>query len=122
MLRIPTAAIPTPHRAVPVLMDEEYLRKFDSTGAAYKQAFQIFLDHTDQKRNARRWLQKIVDGLPNRRCFIDAGAGTARWRTRSQAPSSKPREESSGREGDETIEGHERKSVCGRQQNQYQSI
>jgi hypothetical protein len=75
MLRIPTAAIPTPHRAVPIFMDEEYLRKFDSTGAAYKQAFQIFLDHTDQKRNARRWLQKIVDGLPNRRCFIDAGAG-----------------------------------------------
>ena len=22
-----------------------------------------FLDHTDQKRNAKRWLQKVVDGL-----------------------------------------------------------
>jgi ubiquinone/menaquinone biosynthesis C-methylase UbiE len=56
-------------------MDKECIRKFDSQGEAYKQAFQIFLDHTDQKRNARRWLQKVVDGLPSRQVFIDAGAG-----------------------------------------------
>ena len=53
----------------------ECIRIFDSQGQAYKQAFQIFLDHTDQKRNARHWLQQVVDGLPNRRVFIDAGAG-----------------------------------------------
>ena len=29
----------------------------------------------DQKRNAKRWLQEVVDRLPARRVFIDAGAG-----------------------------------------------
>ncbi len=54
---------------------QERIRTFDSQGEAYKQAFQIFLDHTDQKRNAKRWLQEVVDRLPARRVFIDAGAG-----------------------------------------------
>ena len=53
----------------------ECIRVFDSQGEAYKQAFQIFLDHTDQKRNAKRWLQRVVDDLPSRKVFIDAGAG-----------------------------------------------
>ncbi|MDF2458862.1 MAG: uncharacterized protein K0S79_1278, partial [Nitrospira sp.] len=56
-------------------MKQERIRIFDSQGEAYKQAFQIFLDHTDQKRNARRWLQEVVDRLPVRTVFIDAGAG-----------------------------------------------
>ena len=54
---------------------EECVRIFDKQGEAYKEAFQIFLDHTDQKRNARRWLQQVVDTLPTKRVFIDAGAG-----------------------------------------------
>jgi len=54
---------------------QERIRIFDSQGEAYKQAFQIFLDHTDQKRNAKRWLQEVVDKLPTRMVFIDAGAG-----------------------------------------------
>jgi hypothetical protein len=53
----------------------ELIQVFDSQGEAYKRAFQIFLDHTDQKRNAKRFLQKLVDGLPERNVFIDAGAG-----------------------------------------------
>lgn len=57
------------------MTDEACIRIFDSQGQDYKQAFQLFLDHTDQKRNARRWLQRLVDGLPNRHVFIDAGAG-----------------------------------------------
>ena len=57
------------------MTDQERVRIFDSQGEAYKQAFQIFLDHTDQKRNARRWLQQVVDRLPARKVFIDAGAG-----------------------------------------------
>jgi ubiquinone/menaquinone biosynthesis C-methylase UbiE len=57
------------------MIDQERVRVFDSQGEPYKQAFQIFLDHTDQKRNAKRWLQQIVDRLPTRRVFIDAGAG-----------------------------------------------
>jgi Methyltransferase domain len=57
------------------MADQECVRIFDSQGEAYKQAFQIFLDHTDQKRNARRWLQQVVDGLPIRKVLIDAGAG-----------------------------------------------
>ena len=54
---------------------QEHIRVFDSQGEAYKQAFQIFLEHTDQKRNAKRWLQQVVDDLPMRQVFIDAGAG-----------------------------------------------
>ena len=53
----------------------EYIQVFDSQGEAYKRAFQIFLDNTDQKRNAKRFLQTLVDGLPKRNVFIDAGAG-----------------------------------------------
>jgi Methyltransferase domain len=57
------------------VVKSELIQVFDSQGEAYKRAFQIFLDHTDQKRNAKRFLQKLVDGLPNRNVFIDAGAG-----------------------------------------------
>lgn len=57
------------------MTDQERIRVFDSQGPAYKEAFQIFLDHTDQKRNAKRWLQRLVDDLPARNVFIDAGAG-----------------------------------------------
>ena len=42
---------------------QERIRIFDSQGEAYKQAFQIFLHHTDQKRNAKRWLQEVVDQI-----------------------------------------------------------
>lgn len=57
------------------MTDQQRVRVFDSQGEAYKLAFQTFLDHTDQKRNARRWLQQVVDRLPARNVFIDAGAG-----------------------------------------------
>jgi hypothetical protein len=57
------------------MTDHERVRVFDSQGDAYKQAFQTFLDHTDQKRNAKRWLQQVVDNLPARKVLIDAGAG-----------------------------------------------
>ena len=57
------------------MIDEDRVRIFDSQSEAYKQAFQIFLNHTDQKRNAKRWLQRVVDRLPARKVFIDAGAG-----------------------------------------------
>ena len=53
----------------------EPIRVFDSQGEDYKRAFQVFLDHTDQKRNAKRLLQRLVDDLPERKVFIDAGAG-----------------------------------------------
>ncbi len=53
----------------------EPIQVFDSQGEDYKRALQIFLEHTDQKRNATQFLQKLVDGLPTRNVFIDAGAG-----------------------------------------------
>jgi len=58
------------------MMQPELIRVFDSQGHDYKQAFQVFLNHTDQKRNAKRVLQTLVDGLPMRKVFIDAGAGS----------------------------------------------
>lgn len=57
------------------MTDDARIRIFDSQGEDYKAAFQTFLDHTDQKRNARTWLERVVNGLPSRRVFIDAGAG-----------------------------------------------
>src|SRR3712207_5020056 len=57
-------------------MSQEPIQAFDSQGAAYKQAFHVFLQHTDQKRNARAWLQDFVERLPGRETLIDAGAGT----------------------------------------------
>jgi SAM-dependent methyltransferase len=58
------------------MKDVSRVRVYDSQSVAYHQAFQAFLDHTDQKVNARRWLDGLVQGLPARRVFVDAGAGT----------------------------------------------
>lgn len=67
------------------MSDHDRIRVFDSQGEDYKKAFQVFLDHTDQKRNAKRWLEHVVDRLPQRNVFIDAGAGNGEV-TRSFAP------------------------------------
>jgi SAM-dependent methyltransferase len=55
--------------------DIQTVRVYDSQGVAYHHAFQVFLDHTDQKANARRRLDELVRSLPERRVFVDAGAG-----------------------------------------------
>jgi trans-aconitate methyltransferase len=55
--------------------DASKVRVFDSQSVAYHEAFQVFLAHTDQKVNARRWLDGLVQSLAHRRVFIDAGAG-----------------------------------------------
>ncbi len=55
--------------------DAATVHVFDSQGQAYHDAFAVFLAHTDQKANARRWLDGLVQSLPERRAFIDAGAG-----------------------------------------------
>lgn len=57
------------------MKQSDTIQVFDSQGESYKQAFQVFLNHTDQKRNAKRWLQQRVEALPTRNVFIDAGAG-----------------------------------------------
>ncbi len=54
------------------------VRRFDSSSDEYHKAFQLFLDHTDQKARARERLEKLVAGLPSRNVFIDAGAGTGK--------------------------------------------
>jgi Methyltransferase domain len=51
---------------------------YDSQSAAYQRAFQVFLDHTDQKAKARDWLDHLVHGLPSRDLFVDAGAGNGK--------------------------------------------
>ena len=67
------------------MTQSENVRIFDSQGEEYKRAFQVFLDSTDQKRNANRFLRRLVDDLPARKVFIDAGAGTGEV-TKSFAP------------------------------------
>jgi hypothetical protein len=56
-------------------MNHELVQVFDSQSSAYERAFEVFLQHTDQKRNARRWLQRFVETLPTKQTLIDAGAG-----------------------------------------------
>jgi SAM-dependent methyltransferase len=58
------------------MTDIERVHVYDSLGEAYHHAFHVFLDHTDQKVNARRRLDELVQALPERRVFVDAGAGT----------------------------------------------
>lgn len=60
------------------MLQTETIAIFDSQGEAYREAFQTFLDHTDQKEQARGWLDRLVDSLTNRRVFIDAGAGNGK--------------------------------------------
>src|SRR6266436_4972317 len=51
---------------------------YSSLSGDYQRAFQVFLDHTDQKATARAWLDRLVGGLPSRRVFVDAGAGNGK--------------------------------------------
>ncbi len=54
------------------------IKVFDSSSADYQRAFQVFLDHTDQKAKAKEWLDHRVQALPARRVFIDVGAGNGK--------------------------------------------
>lgn len=60
------------------MLQTETIAVFDSQGDAYRESFQTFLAHTDQKEQARRWLSRLVESLPARRVFIDAGAGNGK--------------------------------------------
>jgi hypothetical protein len=51
---------------------------YNSQSADFLHAFQVFLDHTDQMARARDWLDRLVEGLPSRELFVDAGAGNGK--------------------------------------------
>ncbi len=51
---------------------------YQSHTEEYHQAFQAFLDHTDQKIQAKKWLETCIQKLPFKRTFIDAGAGNGK--------------------------------------------
>jgi SAM-dependent methyltransferase len=55
--------------------DVARVQAYNSQSEAYHRAFQVFLAHTDQKVNARSWLDGLVQTLPARHVFVDAGAG-----------------------------------------------
>src|SRR3989442_7901997 len=57
------------------MANERTIAVYDSLSREYHRAFQVFLDHTDQKLKAQKWLTDLIDRLPSRRVFIDAGAG-----------------------------------------------
>src|SRR5438445_11180648 len=56
----------------------ETIGVYNSQSREYHQAFQVFLDHTDQKLKAQKWLSALIDRLPSRRVFVDAGAGNGK--------------------------------------------
>src|SRR5437667_499675 len=56
----------------------ETIAVYDSQSREYHQAFQVFLDHTDQKLKAQQWLSNLIDRMPSRRVFIDVGAGNGK--------------------------------------------
>jgi hypothetical protein len=51
---------------------------YDSQSREYHRAFQIFLDHTDQKLQAQKWLTALIDRLPSRRVLLTRAQGTER--------------------------------------------
>lgn len=55
---------------------DQFIKVYSSQTADYEQAFQVFLDHTDQKKQARIWLDACAAHLPGHKNFIDVGAGT----------------------------------------------
>jgi len=60
------------------MAEERTITVYDSQSHEYHRAFQVFLDHTDQKLKAQKWLTDLIDRLPSRRVFIDAGAGNGK--------------------------------------------
>jgi hypothetical protein len=60
-------------------MTDEAIAVYDSLTPEYHRAFEIFLNHTDQKLKAQQWLNDLVDRLPCKDIFIDAGAGNDTW-------------------------------------------
>jgi Methyltransferase domain len=52
------------------------IQVFDSGGDAYRRAFEVFLQNTDQKRNVRKWFEEFLATCNPRRVLIDAGAGS----------------------------------------------
>ncbi|MFN0051148.1 MAG: class I SAM-dependent methyltransferase [Planctomycetales bacterium] len=59
-----------------------FVQAFASDSPAYREAFQAFLDHTDQKTNAFAWLSAEIARLPRRHTLIDAGAGNGQLTAR----------------------------------------
>jgi SAM-dependent methyltransferase len=57
------------------MSEPQRVQGYNSQGTAYHDAFSVFLAHTDQKLKAREWLDRLVQSLPRRQVFIDAGAG-----------------------------------------------
>jgi hypothetical protein len=60
------------------MSNAEAVSVYSSQSSSYHQAFKVFLEHTDQKAQARAWLNRLVEQLPERRTFIDAGAGNGK--------------------------------------------
>src|SRR5215468_7041727 len=60
------------------MASSESIAVYDSQSREYHHAFQVFLDHTDQKLKAQQWLSDLIDRLSSRRVFIDAGAGNGK--------------------------------------------
>jgi SAM-dependent methyltransferase len=57
------------------MTDSVRVSVYDSKSDAYHDAFGVFLRSTDQKTNARRWLDDFVERISERRVLVDAGAG-----------------------------------------------
>src|SRR5438093_12013524 len=63
------------------MANERTIAVYDSLSREYHRAFQVFLDHTDQKLKAQKWLTDLIGRLPSRHVFIDAGAGNGKVTT-----------------------------------------
>lgn len=54
---------------------KQCVRHFDSRSEEYDEIFKFCMDHTDEKQKSIVRLKEVVNKLPFRRQFIDAGAG-----------------------------------------------
>lgn len=59
-------------------MQVQTITRFESDSPEYTAAFHTFLSHTDQKEQARAWLDREITALTRRGIAIDAGAGNGK--------------------------------------------
>jgi hypothetical protein len=48
---------------------------YESHSNQYVQAFELYLRHSSEQQKTIQWLKQLVERLPSKRLFVDAGAG-----------------------------------------------
>ncbi len=58
-----------------IISPSKFISVYSSDTEKYRQSFEIFLKYTNQKIQAKQKLDRLIKNLPEKKVFIDAGAG-----------------------------------------------